>query len=97
MGYMIQYGKRTKQEQELRRMKYAGAKKAAVIFLLIAGLIRLLVPQSVVWLRNILIPGLTDEATAAFSEMMGRIREGVFVPDALEAFCREIVADTYGK
>ena len=93
MAYMIRYGKKAAQESCGKLGKLLVSGEFAVSLVVIAILIRLLVPESGVFFRKLLIPGMPDAAAESFSEMMLNIRDGMGISQAVEAFCYDIFED----
>ena len=93
MAYRIRYGKKAAQEPcgKLRKLLADGG--FAALLVAIAVLIRLMIPESGVIFRKLLIPGMPDAAVESFSEMMLNIREGMGISQAAEVFCYEIFDD----
>ena len=58
-----------------------------------AGLaVTLMVPRGRLWVRDILLPGDEDITAAALEGMVSDLRSGEPLGDAVETFCKEILA-----
>lgn len=92
MAYRITY--EWQKEKELE--KKPGLSIGAIIGMLAVAAalaVRLLVPQSETVFRELLHP-LTDEHTiSALAELMEQVGEGAPVPEAVTAFCQEIIGN----
>jgi hypothetical protein len=51
-----------------------------------------MVPQGRLWLRDLLLPGDEEITASALEGMVSDLRAGEPVREAVEAFCREILA-----
>lgn len=91
MGYRIVYGPMPKMPQERDYKPLRIQVLTAVFALLFVLTVRQAWPEGTALLREFLLPGEQNVTEAAFSEMIGDIREGESLGDALTAFCRQIV------
>lgn len=90
MAYQITY-EWQKERKLARKPGTSGWMILGPLVVAVALAVRLLVPQSEQVFRELLHP-FTDECTAsAFSDMIGRIGEGMALSEAVTAFCREII------
>ncbi len=91
MGYRITY------ENGIIRKKAVGErrfrwKRWGCGCLGVALAVALMLPQGRLLVRDLLLPGDEDVTAAALEEMVENIRAGEPVGEAVEAFCREILA-----
>ena len=63
----------------------------AVSFGLFAVLVRFLWPAGREVMMQYLLPGQESVAQIAFSELLGNLRQGTAMADALTVFCKEIL------
>ena len=54
--------------------------------------VSLMVPQGRLWLRDLLLPGNEDVTAAALESMVTDLRDGEAIGQAVESFCKEILA-----
>lgn len=54
--------------------------------------VSLLVPRGRLWVRNLLLPGDEEITVAALEGMVEDLRDGEPLGEAVESFCREIIA-----
>ena len=91
MGYRITYenGVIRKQMLRVRRLRWKrwGAGVAA------AGLaVALMLPAGRLWIRDLLLPGDEEITAAALESMVSDLQAGEPMGEALETFCKEILA-----
>ena len=91
MGYRITYdnGAIRKQTVRIRRIKWKRWSAGAVGIVLAVSL---MVPQGRLWLRDLLLPGNEDVTAAALESMVTDLRDGEPIGQAVESFCKEILA-----
>lgn len=90
MAYRITY-EWQKERKLARKPGISGWMILGPLVVVAAVALRLLVPQSELVFRELLHP-LTDECTAsAFVDMVGSIGDGMSLPEAVTAFCLEIM------
>lgn len=92
MGYQVQYGK----VRKMRSVQERGVVSPSTI---IRCFIALFAVLGICWgawnhevLRDYLIPGDADITSAAVKHLTESLEDGVPLPDAVTAFCKEIVA-----
>lgn len=91
MGYRITYenGSIRKETVKIHKLKW----KQCLIGMMAAVLaFALMIPGGRLWLRDLILPGDEEITAAALENMVGELRSGEPVGEALEAFCREILA-----
>lgn len=91
MGYRITYenGSIRKETVKINKLKW----KQCLIGMIAAVLaFALMIPGGRLWLRDLILPGDEEITAAALENMVGELRSGEPVGEALEAFCREILA-----
>lgn len=91
MGYRITYenGSIRKETVKIRKLKW----KQCLIGMIAAVLaFAMMIPGGRLWLRDLILPGDEEITAAALENMVGELRSGEPVGEALEAFCREILA-----
>ena len=54
--------------------------------------VAMLVPQGRLWLRDLMLPGDEEITAAALEGMVEDLRAGEPLGEAVEAFCKEIIA-----
>lgn len=91
MGYRITYenGVAKKETVRLRRFRWKRWGAGAVA---VALAVALMIPAGRLWVRDLLLPGDEEVTAAALEGMVENIRSGEPVGEAVEAFCREIIA-----
>ena len=93
MSYIIQYGKKTKQELLIQRKRQSNMVGWIVIgSLLFLGLI---LPQGQQWLRGLFFPWVNTVTMTAFEGMLRQIESGESISVALVEFCREVISGAY--
>lgn len=91
MAYRIIYGEGTIRKQiiKLTPRKW----KAGLLGVIAAVLaVSMMVPQARLWIRDLLLPGDEDITAAALEGMASDLSSGETVREAVEAFCKEILA-----
>ena len=91
MGYRITYenGVIRKQTLKKRRIMWKRWSVGTVTAILA---IALMVPQGRSWFRDLLLPGDEEVTAAALEGMVSDLRDGQSIGEALETFCKEIIA-----
>ena len=93
MAYRVVYGSlgEEKRGKSTRRRVRALWPIGLVLFLVVlAGLIH---GGVLPWVRDVLLPGDSAVTAAALENMVRALLEGASVPDAVTAFCQEILAN----
>lgn len=91
LGYRITYenGAIRRESCKKRQMKWkkwvVGASAAALA-------VMLCIPKGRLWARDLVLPGDAEVTAAALEGMVCDLRDGEPMGEALEAFCREILA-----
>ena len=91
MGYRIIYDKGTIHKETVRARRFRW-KRWGIGFAGVALAAALMVPQGRLWLRDLLLPGDEEITASALEGMVSDLRAGEPVREAVEAFCREILA-----
>ena len=91
MGYRISYenGVIRKETRQKPRIKW---KKWALCVSTAALAVTLCLPRGRLWVRDLVLPGDAEVTAAALEGMVCDLRDGEPMGEALEAFCREILA-----
>lgn len=92
MAYRVEYGSGGAKRSEIRKKKTAGGKVWG-FFLLFLLLVRLYWPAGTQVLRELLLPGASQTAFAAVGTLTEELREGESFGQALEDYCRRILAE----
>jgi len=97
LPYQIIYGPMPPVKQAGRHGILRFQVLTAAFMLLFVITVRHVWPEGTQTLREFLIPGEPTVTEAAFHEMMADIQDGEPLPDALTAFCRQIVDESIGE
>ena len=92
MAYRVEYGSGGAKRSEIWKKKMVGG-KAWGFFLLFLLLVRLYWPAGTQVLRELLLPGASQTAFAAAETLTDQLREGEPFGQALENYCRRILAE----
>ena len=91
MGYRISYENGRIKKHTVKEHRI-GFKPIGIGLTSAALAITMMVPQGRLWLRDLLLPGDEEITAAALDSMVDQLRQGEPVEEALEAFCKEILA-----
>lgn len=94
MSYRIIYGQASGKQYPPQKRKSRLAAFLPCALLAFVLLTRLFWPKGTEALRELLIPGDNQATTAAFSTLAENVQQGAPLPDALRAFCREILNES---
>lgn len=91
MGYRITYenGVIRKQILRIRRFRW---KRWGVGGITAVLALMLMLPDGRLWIRDLLLPGDEEVTAVALENMVSDLRSGEPVGEAVEAFCKEIIA-----
>lgn len=89
MAYSIRYGAR-RQEDRLSRGSHRFGLMVAGFFVVFLLGVQLFWEDGARILRQLVFP-LQDQAIAALETMVQSVRDGASIPDAVTAFCREVI------
>lgn len=92
MGYRIDYNGGTVVKKPIYAPK-VGKKKIVLLSAAVLTAAFLLWPMGRRCVRDLLLPGDEDVTAAALSELVNDLSAGEPVGEAVEAFCRDIIAD----
>lgn len=92
MAYRMEYGAEGAKRREIRKKKNPKSKVWGC-FLLFLLLVRLYWPAGTEVLRQLLLPGASQTAFAEVETLTEQIREGEPFGQALESYCRKILAE----
>lgn len=91
MAYRIIYGVGTMRKQIIKSTPRKW--RAGLLGVIAAVLaVSMMVPQAHLWIRDLLLPGDEDITAAALEGMASDLSNGETVREAVEAFCKEILA-----
>ena len=91
MGYRITYENGVIRKEPLR-LRNSQWKQWGLGCTAVALAVALMLPGGRLWLRDLILPGDEEITASALEGMVSDLRAGEPVGDALEAFCREILA-----
>ena len=91
MGYKIVYGDGPKSVYDKNVTGNRLRILTAACFLAFCLLVRLVWPEGVAVLRDVMLPGEETVTELAFESMLDNLRSGEPVGDALTVFCREVI------
>lgn len=91
MGYRIEYEPQTRTSGKSGRFVRRIQILTAAFFLLFVLLVRQAWPEGTQMLREILLPGEPSFTQTAFQTMLGDIRQGTSVQEALTVFCQQMI------
>lgn len=87
MAYSIRYGVHCGEQQN--RRSYFGLMTAVFLLTFLLGT-HIFWPEGAQALRHLLLP-VSDQTVNAFHTMVSEVSDGVYVPEAVAAFCREVI------
>ena len=91
MGYRITYENGMIHKENIRQHRISWKWWGAGI-LAAAVAVTLMVPQGRLWIRDLFLPGDEEITASALESMVADLRAGEPLGEAVEAFCREIIA-----
>ena len=92
MAYRVVYGSLGEEKRSTgpKRRRFAfGAFALVLAMVLVATAIH---AGALPWVQEVLLPGDSAVTAGALENMVGAILDGASLPDAVTAFCREILA-----
>ena len=91
MGYRITYDNGTirKETVQVHRFKWKRWGSGCLAFVLA---VTFMFPRGRLWFRDLLLPGDEQVTSAALEGMVSDLRSGEPIGEAVETFCREILA-----
>ena len=91
MGYRITYDNGVAKKEVIRAQR-VNWKKWGVVAVSAVFAVTLMVPQGRLWLRDLILPGDEDVTAAALEGIVSDLRSGEPLGEAVETFCKEILA-----
>ena len=93
MGYRIEYGSDGAKTSTTSQVKPKISRKRVLISITAAAVTALLLwPAGRIWVRDLLLPGDEEVTAAALGSLIEDLSDGEPVGEAVESFCREILA-----
>lgn len=91
MGYQITYDRDVIKKKKMRVHKIKW-KRVALSVTAAALVVTLALPAGRLWIRDLILPGDEDVTAAALEGLAEDLSAGEPVGEAVETFCREIIA-----